>query len=335
MKMDEELQVRRERRLGILSGVVEVSGYLTMWPLFWFLFGDSEPFVRAIGKVFGSLTPIILLVITVTPTYTGLFVSRQLKDRRNALRSDRARKAAIADVRAPFVFLRPFSEGALTSEPARHYGRHSTEIHGLSYAHAIAAALPKDSRMLAIGSAADIRNYYEKSDVMFIQSEEATWLEMFSMAVSAARGVIVIPGTSVGLMHEIQVIRERDLWYKVVCFMPPLPNPSRPFRFLDRFVDEQAAAKQWKRVCVVWNDLGFELPAYDPKGQIFTCSQDFRLKASVSLEYDMGKLPAAFATLLPTLAGSGTPLCDVLPALLQHEAPRRRPHWFTRFYAPG
>jgi hypothetical protein len=318
-----------------LSGIFTVFGFLSLYPILFLSIDKSSFLGKELFKVFGAWAPVVAILIAGINCYFFFYLGRQLKEIINVFRATRMRKNGESDCRSPFLFLRPFSEGPLTSQPARAYGRQAVEIYGHAYAQDIAESFSGFGQVIAIGGPLDIRNFYEDSTVMYIQSNEKRWREMFILAATASRAVIMIPGTSNGILHEAGVIRDLNLWSRVICFMPPSPDPGRSFKFLERIVDESAAAKEWRRVRLEWGALGYKLPPYDPKGKLFTCTNGFQVKKSVTLDFDVSKSSTAIELLLPIPPVDSKPLSSVLPDLLLHEAPRCRPHLFNRFFDPG
>jgi len=56
--------------------------------------------------------------------------------------------------------------------------------------------------------------------VLYFQSAKATWFEMFNLAAQTARSVILIPGTSSGLMQEVHALISSD---SLVVTVPSAP----------------------------------------------------------------------------------------------------------------
>lgn len=322
---------RMEKRLEIAANVVLIAGHLMMYASLFFLF---EHYLDFFFTLLGPLACIPALIFAAAPTYIGSYANRSLKEKRNRLRMKRIRDHAKTDDRPPFLVLRSFEEGPLTSQPARRPIR-GVATYGASYAHDIASALMPRGRLIALGGPADVRNYYEASDVLYIQSREQDWLEMFSAALSAAQAVILVPGLSDGLLREIRAIAALHSWDKVLVFMPPVPDPNRPFKFTSFYVNEKAAGEEWEKVRARWNELGYELPEYVPAGMVYLSGVGFSAGKSVSLEHDVRNLDAALNRLLADQEGSGAALKDLLPLLEQSEAPPRRPGLFSRIYEPG
>jgi hypothetical protein len=324
---------RTEKRLSIASDVVYIVGHLSMWASLFYMLNHADEFPGLI-RLFGGWMTLVMILIAATPAYIGLYISRVMKEKRNRLRRERMRTAARADDRAPFMVLRSFDAGPLTSEPARHHGR-GMGIHGVSYARAIANALFPHGQLIAIGAPTDVRNYFEATDALYVQSREEDWFLMFSAALAGVRAVVLIPGVTTGLMREVHAIATLGAWSKVVVFMPPTPDPNESYKVLQRYVDELASEKAWKQVQAKWKESGYDLPEYVREGMVYRAGPGFSIEESVPLAHDIGKLGTAFEDLLAKHGQAGFALKTLLPQLERREVPPSRPGLISRIYLPG
>jgi hypothetical protein len=121
-------------------------------------------------------------------------------------RINQVRRAALiikrrSDKRPPILVLRSFFFGGLTYRPDQ-YGEYAI-YRGDSYVNDFARAVDQFGQLIAIGTPGEVTGVsFVRHDVLYFQSAEATWLEMFNLAAQGARSVILIPGTSPGLMQE-------------------------------------------------------------------------------------------------------------------------------------
>ncbi len=325
--MPDESPTRAERRLAFAAEALSWIGFL------WFL--SSWIVVEQFRIPPGDTSLALGVWIFVAFVAVALLaVSRNLKEKGMRLRAERIRACARTDGRPPFIILRSFKEGPLTSRPKLAGPRGRTR-YGHAFAHDIGEALGAWGRLIAIGGDVDLQNYYRGSDVIYVQSRDETWFQMFANVLAGVRAVIVIPGLSEGLLREMRAIAQLRAWDRVLVFMAPDPAPDRDYKFLDWYADDRAAEKEWEKVRQMWNELGYALPAHQAAGMLYAAASGFSVAESVSLEHDVLRLPDTLALLLKRHSSPGKPVREILPLLEADEAPPLRPDVMGRLLGVG
>jgi hypothetical protein len=243
-------------------------------------------------------------------------------------RINQVRRAALlikgrSDNRPPILILRSFSADGLAFRP-RQYGDY-TIYRGHSYLNDLARAASEFGQPIAIGAPSEVTGHsFAKQDLLYFQSSEASWLEMFSLAAQGARAVILIPGTTGGLLQEVSALRSSSRLAKIILFMPP--TPTGIIRWLDRYSGPEEIPRNWERVRASWKDLAIELPVYRNSGMLFVLNSI----GSVELNYDLnGSVDCVdvrpIGTLIQRVITPSAPLNELIVKLERLEIAVRRP----------
>ena len=201
-------------------------------------------------------------------------------------RINQVRRAAFvihgrSDKRPPILVLRSFFFTSLAYRPDQ-YGDYAI-YRGHSYVNDFARAVDQFGQLIAIGAPGEVTGVsFARQDVLYFQSAKATWFEMFNLAAQAARSVILIPGTSPGLMQEVHALISSDSLVKVIVFMPPTPT-GMINKWIIRYKEPEGIARKWEQVRTSWRDLGLELPAYRNCGMLFVLNSIGMVELSYEL----------------------------------------------------
>ena len=179
-------------RLRIASIVCLFVGIVATYLIF-FLFGRDQLWE---GIISAAIINLSLLIVV-----------RRIYWRINKIRALQMRSVACSDDRPPFLILRSFGRASLTFRPGRYSDNFIAP--GESYLNDIAASLQDIGLTLAIGAPDDTIGMSEEH-VLYFQSSEDSWLEMFSLASEAARAVIVIPGDTPVSVTGVKVPKMPD-----------------------------------------------------------------------------------------------------------------------------
>jgi hypothetical protein len=227
-----------------------------------------------------------------------------------------------SDKRPPILVLRSFFFTSLAYRPDQF---DDTAIHrGHSYVNDFARAVDQFGQLIAIGAPGEVTGVsFERQDVLYFQSANATWFEMFNLAAQAARSVILIPGTSPGLMQEVHALISSDSLVKVIVFMPP--TPTGMIKWIARYRETEKIAKNWEHMRTSWRDLGLELPAYRNCGMLFVLNSTGMVELSYELDGNCGDIDLSpVCTLLQRMTSPSAPLSEIFAKLERLEDSRGR-----------
>ena len=103
--------------------------------------------------------------------------------------------------------------------------------------------------------------------------DDAEWLEVVRKLIVRADSVVLIPGTTPGLIAEYEIIQSLRALEKTCFVMPP-----------SRLRDRSAAQAHWKASAdVLRGALGISLPPYTFRGQLFTYTSTGDVEVIVDL----------------------------------------------------
>lgn len=209
-----------------------------------------------------------------------------------------------------FLMLRPFRNEALTQAPER------TKISGegrfryrRSFLPRLAAAFECFGPVVAIG---DNKGSSDDSEwpLLFLQLDEARWWDGVQLAAAAARGIIVIPSPSPGVLQEIRFLQQRSLFSKTIVLMPPYLHSGGGLSALPEYAPS-GIDWIWSAMQRVLVQERLHLPDYDPGGMLFIPQDDLSIKKSVPLHGTIYRMKSAVAALVPHLVGDCLPTSDV------------------------
>jgi hypothetical protein len=190
---------------------------------------------------------------------------------------------------------------------------------GESYLNDLATALQDIGCTLAIGAPDDTIEMSEKR-LLYFQSSESGWTEMFRLASKAARAVIVIPERSPGVGREIRDLASSGSLSKVIIFMPPTPTGFEA-QWIMQYVDTKAISIRWSAVQRQWECIGISLPDYDKAGMLFALDSSGKPHREVKLNGRAKGLDfTPIRELTKTLGGSSMPVSVLVPMLERLEA---------------
>jgi hypothetical protein len=181
--------------------------------------------------------------------------------------------------------------------------------------------------LLAIGSPDDTEDLGRVEDrVVYFQSSDRHWREMFRRAAEAARAVIVIPGTTPSLMGEIGELKNAGALSKLIAFMPATPT-GKVARWVVQYEFTEAVAREWEAARQKWRTLGVVLPPYEGNGMVFEF--DFSGHAANEVRLD-GQVLRPDLTRLGQLArdkpcDATRPVSSLIAELERLEVPKKRP----------
>jgi hypothetical protein len=252
---------------------------------------------------------------------SSVLVSRRIAWRIDSIQALKMRSAARSDNRPPILILRSFSLTGLAFRPGRYEDSYIAP--GESYLNVIATVLGDIGCLLAIGGPDDTIEMSEKS-LLYFQSAESGWAEMFRLASEAARAVIVIPGITQGILQEIRELISSGAVSKVIVFMPPTPSEFVG-KWIARYSGTEAIATSWTIAQSEWGKIGVSLPDYDKSGMLFALDPSGRPRREVKLN---GRVEGLDLTPIRELTkqsgGSSAPVSVLIPKLERLEAARKR-----------
>jgi hypothetical protein len=267
-----------------------------------------------------SLWEILLCASVVIPLFMA---ARSLDWRINQVRRAALLIKGRSDNRAPILVLRSFSSDGLAFRPDK-YGD-NTIYRGHSYLNDLARAVCEIGQSIAIGAPNEVTGAsFEKHDLLYFQSAESTWLKMFSLAGEGARAVILVPGTTPGLLQEVRALVSSGNLRKIILFMPP--TPTGIIRWIGGYSGPKEIEKNSERVRASWKNFGLELPAYRNGGMLFVLNSI----GTVALDYDLHGVDdcidlSPIRTLVQHVNGPSAPLNELLPKLESLEVAMRMP----------
>jgi hypothetical protein len=149
-------------------------------------------------------------------------------------------------------------EDSLTFGPAKTF---KDTIERRSYLNDLARAVQQLGRLIAIGAPDKvITDAFSKQDLLYFQSDESCWPHMFDLAATAARTIILIPGTSPGLLREVRTLRSSGSLSKTILFMPPTPRGA--IRWIGEYNQPREVAREWEHARNALTNIGIKLPEY-------------------------------------------------------------------------
>lgn len=99
-----------------------------------------------------------------------------------------------------------------------------------------------------------------------VETGDDIWRETLTPLVDRAQEIYVIPGSQPGIVWELGLLRERNALKKSIFIMPP------------GFI-----AEKWQECIQVAATIGYRLPRYNRRGELFTIEDDGSLGAEARL----------------------------------------------------
>ncbi|HEV7999001.1 MAG TPA: hypothetical protein VGP63_03915, partial [Planctomycetaceae bacterium] len=148
--------------------------------------------------------------------------------------------------------------------------------------------------VFAIGSPSEVpfRSVEEElhEPAAYIETEGEEWKDYFHSIASCARGIVMFPSSSPGLVEEVEWVRAKVLLDRCIFVMPPAFFSKSDDRLTD-LVSEQVGlqfgssaktatwhAAQWQLAVEAFSKLRIELPEYDKSGLVFGLNNDGAIK---------------------------------------------------------
>ena len=194
---------------------------------------------------------------------------------------------AIDDRRPPVLALRSITDSTLTKEPSIHLRRHprfSGDEPGSSNLRSLGLAAEPLGRLVAIGRPLEKWAANEAYETLILSVSDANWFEVFERVAKAARAILLTPGTTDGLVQEINALRQLHFLDRTIVFMPPTPK-QEPSYSLVRIRNPTTLAKGWADATAYWGERALHLPAYNPAGMLYRANPDLSIAESVVLEH--------------------------------------------------
>lgn len=197
---------------------------------------------------------------------------------------------ARADQRAPFLLLRSFTETCLWyADRTRFLGRGRQVNHRRNLVEALAA--PKETRgpVLALGDekpdSFDSNPLADMVRTVLYWTPDRLWEVCFDYLVMASRAVIVIPGTTPGIIRELeslsQLADDEQIKRRIVVIMTPATDSAQAGRLAAE--DERSLQESWERIRKHLRKHKLELPEYHVDGMLYVPKRDFSVHRSESL----------------------------------------------------
>lgn len=240
----------------------------------------------------------------------------------------------LGDQRAPFLFLRSFKETVLKDRPT---GTMRAGVHRLSIGHNLAELLEQKQclgRVLVLQeeprrkTTPSWTGYSEEDppDLIVIREDDVHWFETIERLVRRCRTIILLPGTTAGLMEEFHLLTSRRLLDRVLVLMPPLSRAWLPDED-----EEQRFRARWRALQrELDRGQGCRLPDYEPEGMLYRPNFDLSVKEVRSLGSKLDGLNAALRDLTTVRDQDCTPLSELLAELLAQGYERETANIFKR-----
>jgi hypothetical protein len=227
-----------------------------------------------------------------------------------------------ASEQPPFLLLRPFAVLELTQLPTEQKGTGTSGgLTKRSYVPRIAAALERIALVLALGDNHGTADDSADWPLLFLQLEDEAWWRGLRAAAMAARGIVLIPSGTPGVIDELRFLRDESLLTKTIIFMPPTLVGSA---ILGPHYYANGVGLMWRQVAEQLQAEGFALPAHDSRGLLYIPKPDLSIARSVALDRDISeaRINAAIAELVPQLSGPSGAARDLVPMLKPLIVPR-------------
>lgn len=223
---------------------------------------------------------------------------RSLLRKATRLSSRRNTYVARLETKPPILLLRSFFEGALSrhSRVPNPYSEIGSLTEGEPIVKSIEKELSEFGRPVAIGMPSHEMPDRGDHEIVFIETSDADWHNVFLTVAKHSRFILLSPGWTTGVLHEMKTISAEGLWRRTVVYMPPILDGSR---------DTKIITKSWGRARNHCATIGMQLPEYDQQGMLYVPNSDFSVNHSYPLLTVSGEwaLPAAIALALPELLG--------------------------------
>lgn len=295
--------------LGKIIGLFSILAILSIFiPLTWY---------KIIGSIFVETTDSMWWMIGLFPM---MFISNgvmQLK-----LESYRRLGSAVKQAwlrehyrhqsKEVILFLRSFVKGSMAELPKK-MAKGAVTVSGGAFNRPV-GGLFTDQAVVAIGQT---NEEIGDSNLMVFLSDDDRWESMFILAARMARVIIAIPGTSSGLVDELDSLRKNHLLNRTVFLMPPASG-----LLFSGYLHKEGIETEWQNAREAWQDRGLFFPEYDKKGKIFTISDDGEVNYEVSLQGDLElrKTKNEIINLIAKLYYQKTTIAALIPLLEQLEA---------------
>jgi hypothetical protein len=222
------------------------------------------------------------------------------------------RKAAQRDGRAFFLLLRSFRQDFVYETIGGPAGPKARPLEGSSLLDDVDQAVSAFGPLVILGHEKD-SDPGGLWDAVMVRSRDENWWDTLDYAVEEARGILIMPGATPGILKELCHIREKGFGQKTLLLVPPfLRNPH----ILQNWTQKRYG--EWKaNLASVEASLeteGIEMPGV---GCLALMDESLRIRES----FDLGE--ASFATGLRQALSQalekyrfpGIPLCEALPQL--------------------
>lgn len=243
--------------------------YLALFMIFSFsgLSGNS-------GFTFGGFF-LALLIAAPMLLVGGWFVSKHeqtIQSSSDADAQNLVTDSNLASNESFFLYLRPFASTNAYRLSDSHLNLFSWELwerDGFDdIERIIARALRPTAKIVALGKPGEHRGAAR------ILTTEKAWRAELSFLADKAKLIILIPSHRPGTLWELSHLKERSMFSKVVCIMPPSDNG-----FYVATVSNTRS--EWDKAKAACSKLGIHLPDHTPGGALFMIDQ---VTNSISLQ---------------------------------------------------
>ena len=205
------------------------------------------------------------------------------------------------DPRPPFVLSRSSSDTSLTIGP----DRISVDLNapprvysGRSIVEEIDSHLAELGRLILIQTEKEID--WSRYDFIVIEEdiEGDSWPSTFLFVAVRARGVLILPADTQGVVEELVMIRASSLLDKTLVIMPPVGLGSASP--LHKEAERRQFADAWGRAQMQLNcKLDLNIPDYCEEGLAYIPARDFSIERAFPLHHSWWRVEEAIEELVP------------------------------------
>ena len=216
-----------------------------------------------------------------------------------------SRKIALIKNRPYFLLLRSFSNSFNVDAPeglSMMMGNGSSEMiqtQGISVIPRLAKALNHFGAVVTLGKF-KFQNDQDAISAIQIKTNNNDWWEKFKYLAEHARGIVMIPSDTNGVINEMEALyNDTTLWKKTILFFP---QELESEFFMGSTSNENELIKGWYLVEKSLNQKGINIPSYRGEGFLYVPNTDHKISVSETNPFRMSKeYHRALKELIPSL----------------------------------
>lgn len=279
-------------RSGSIQVFSAILGILLQFPIFYFFTNPAIPRVQDVVAAWSKAVPWFnedlqsgaVMAIALLPIYVQCLFhytvelhSRRLKRRATVLQCDRNRELIRLEQRPPVFLLRSFLQSSL-SRHSRTIDYSTVGLHGdglptASPGQNIVQTLEKwlgfFGRPVALGIPKEEMPESGEHEIVFVRTDDTTWEQAFQVLARHSRFLFLVPGSTPGVIKEMEAIRDQGFCARTFVYMPPAPKGSP---------DQSRIQKEWQRTREYCAKYRFALPEHEADGMLFVPDERFSIR---------------------------------------------------------